>query len=149
MQILGVDSNRVLVSRYPVRRFSDYRQELLAELLQLKQRLGPEMVFVTTGTDTHQDHQVLHNEAVRAFKDTTLWGYELPWNNVDFSAQAFVTLKQEHIDRKWASLQAYQSQFELQRPYFKKEVIYGLSRVRGVQVRTEFAEVFEVVRFKW
>jgi N-acetylglucosamine malate deacetylase 1 len=149
MQILGVDSDRVFVSRYPVRRFSDYRQELLGELLQLKQRVDPEMVFVTTGTDTHQDHQVLHNEAVRAFKDTTLWGYELPWNNLRFSAQAFVTLNQEHIDRKWAALQAYKSQVELQRPYFKKDVIYGLASVRGVQVRAQYAEVFEVVRFKW
>ena len=106
------------------------------------------MVLVTTGADTHQDHQVLHSEAVRAFKDTTLWGYELPWNSLRFSAQAFVTLNQEHIDRKWASLQAYKSQFELQRPYFNKDVIYGLARVRGVQVRTEYAEVFEVVRFR-
>lgn len=149
MQILGVDAERAFVYRHPVRRFSDCRQELLRELLQLKQRLCPDIVFVTARTDIHQDHQVLHNEAVRAFKDTTLWGYELPWNSLSFSAQAFVTLGQEHIDRKWASLQAYESQMELQRPYFNKEVIYGLARVRGVQVRTDYAEVFEVERIKW
>jgi LmbE family N-acetylglucosaminyl deacetylase len=149
MQILGVDADRTFVFRYPVRRFSDHRQKLLDELIQLKRQLEPEVVFVTAGTDIHQDHQVLHGEAVRAFKDTTLWGYELPWNSLSFSAQAFVTLDQVHIDRKWASLQAYESQMELQRPYFNKEVVYGLARVRGVQVRAEFAEVFEVVRVKW
>jgi LmbE family N-acetylglucosaminyl deacetylase len=134
---------------YPVRRFSDHRQELLEELVLLKRQLQPEVVFVTASADIHQDHQVLHNETVRAFKEITLWGYELPWNTVNFSAQAFVVLNQEHVDLKWAALQAYESQMEMERPYFNKEFIQGLARVRGVQVRTQYAEVFEVVRVRW
>lgn len=149
MKILGVDVQRTFVFNYPVRRFLDHRQDLLEELVKLRRKLQPEVVFVTASTDVHQDHQVLHSEAVRTFKDITLWGYELPWNSINFSAQAFVTLKQEHIDLKWAALQAYESQVELQRPYFSKEFIEGLARVRGVQVRTQYAEVFEVVRDKW
>ncbi len=149
MRILGVDAQRTFVYDYPVRTFSNHRQELLEELLQLKKRLRPDIIFVTAGADIHQDHRVLHAESVRAFREITLWAYELPWNCLNFSAQAFVTLNQEHVDRKWAALQAYESQMELQRPYFNKEVVYGLARVRGVQVRAEYAEVFEVVRVKW
>jgi LmbE family N-acetylglucosaminyl deacetylase len=149
MGILGVDLQRTFVHDYPVRRFSDHRQELLEELVELKRQLQPEVVLVTASADIHQDHQVLHKETVRAFKDITLWGYELPWNSVNFCAQAFVILNQEHIDLKWAALQAYESQMELGRPYFNKEFIQGLARVRGVQVRTQYAEVFEVVRVKW
>jgi len=149
MQILGVGAERTFVSDYPVRRFSEHRQEVLEELVELWNRLRPDMVFVTASTDVHQDHRVLHGEAVRAFKDITVWGYELPWNNLNFSAQAFVMLQQEHVDLKWAALQAYESQIELQRPYFTKEFIHGLAKVRGVQVRAPYAEVFEVVRVKW
>lgn len=149
MRILGVDVERTFVYDYPVRRFSDHRQELLEELVQLKRRIQPEVVFVTASTDVHQDHQVLHSESVRAFKDITVWGYELPWNCISFSAQAFVVLNEQHIDLKWAALQAYKSQIELLRPYFCKDFIHGLARVRGVQVRAQYAEVFEVVRVKW
>jgi LmbE family N-acetylglucosaminyl deacetylase len=149
MQRLGVDAQRTSVRDYPVRRFSDHRQDLLEELVVLRQKIKPDMVFVTASTDVHQDHSVLQREAVRAFKDVTLWGYELPWNNLRFSAQAFVVLTQEHIDRKWAALQAYESQMEVRRPYFSKEFIQSLARVRGVQVREQYAEVFEVVRLKW
>jgi LmbE family N-acetylglucosaminyl deacetylase len=149
MGILGVDAERTFVYDYPVRRFSDHRQEVLEQLVQLRRQLEPEVVFVTSSTDLHQDHQVLHNETVRAFKEATLWCYELPWNSMNFTSQAFVVLNQEHLDRKWAALQAYESQLELQRPYFNKEFIQGLARVRGVQVRTQYAEVFEVVRVKW
>jgi len=149
MQVLGVEPQRTFVYNYPVRRFSDHRQELLEQLVDLRRRLQPEVVFVTASTDIHQDHRVVHREAVRTFKDITLWGYELPWNSLRFSAQAFVVLNQEHIDLKWMALQAYESQRELQRPYFCKDFIQGLARVRGVQVRAEYAEVFEVVRVKW
>jgi LmbE family N-acetylglucosaminyl deacetylase len=149
MQTLGVDVQRTFVRDYPVRRFSIQRQELLDELVELRRKLRPDIVFVTSSTDVHQDHQVLHNEALRTFKDNTLWGYELPWNSVRFTPQAFVLLAQEHLERKCAALNAYKSQFELQRPYFSKEFIQSLARVRGMQVRSEYAEAFEVVRVTW
>jgi LmbE family N-acetylglucosaminyl deacetylase len=149
MQTLGVDVGRTYVRDYPVRKFSHRRQELLDELVQLRQKIKPDVVFVTSSTDVHQDHQVLHNEALRTFKDNTLWGYELPWNSLRFTPQAFVTLEWGHLDRKWAALQAYKSQIELRRPYFSKEFIQGLAIVRGMQVRAQYAEAFEVVRVKW
>jgi LmbE family N-acetylglucosaminyl deacetylase len=149
MTMLGVEPKRAFVHRYPVRRLSHHRQEVLEELVKLKRQLAPEVVFVTASTDVHQDHQVLYGEAVRAFRDITVWGYELPWNHITFSAQAFVELERDHLDRKWASLQAYESQIELQRSYFSKDFIYGLARVRGEQVKAEYAEAFEVIRVKW
>ncbi|HTC92065.1 MAG TPA: PIG-L deacetylase family protein [Terriglobales bacterium] len=149
MAMLGVEPDRTFVYGYPVRRLSHHRQELLEELVKLKRELQPEVVFVTASTDVHQDHQVLYGESVRAFKELTLWGYELPWNHITFSAHGFVELKREHVDRKWAALQAYESQIELQRTYFCREFIYGLARVRGEQVKTQYAEAFEVIRVRW
>jgi len=40
-------------------------------------------------------------------------GYELPWNNIRFPAQAFVTLKRCEVQAKSKALQTYKSQFEL------------------------------------
>jgi hypothetical protein len=53
------------------------------------------------------------------------------------------------LQAKWEALQAYKSQFELGRPYFSREFIEGLARVRGVQVKSPYAEAFEVMRLKW
>src|SRR5262249_55006970 len=64
MTVLGVERKRACVHRYPVRRLSHHRQEVLEELVKLKRQLEPEVVFVTSSTDVHQDHQVLYGEAV-------------------------------------------------------------------------------------
>ena len=145
---LGVHEHRRAVYSYPVRELTYHRQEVLEEMIKLRREFKPQMVFLPAATDVHQDHQVVHQEGVRAFKEVTVWGYELPWNHVTFSAQAFVKLESRHIEKKWLALQCYQSQLDLARLYFSREFIAGLARVRGTQVREQYAEAFEVIRFK-
>lgn len=149
MRRLGVPTQNVLTLDYAVRTFSYCRQAVLEELVQLRNRIKPDLVLLPSAHDIHQDHQVVAAEGLRAFKETTVWGYELPWNLVTFSAQAFVTLQRRHLDAKWRALTAYQSQFDLGRPYFNRDVIEGLARVRGVQAKAEYAEAFEVARLAW
>ncbi len=59
-----------------------------------------------------------------------------------------MTLNQRHLDAKWRALQLYESQLVKGRPYFQKDFIEGLARLRGVQVKAELAEAFEVIRFR-
>ncbi len=149
MRILGVPDSNVIVYGYPVRRLSYHRQEVLEDLVKLRRRINPDTMLLPSSSDLHQDHQVLCAEGLRLSKDLTVWGYELPWNHITFSAQAFVTLERCHLERKWAALQAYRSQLQLGRPYFCRSFVEGLVRVRSVQVHSEFAEAFEVIRIKW
>ncbi|MFZ0635188.1 MAG: PIG-L deacetylase family protein [Candidatus Acidiferrales bacterium] len=149
MKSMNVADSRARVFDFPVRRFGDHRQEILEAIVALRKQFEPDIIFIPAGSDVHQDHQVVHAEGLRAFKDRTVWGYELPWNQMEFKAQAFVTLERRHIESKWRALEAYRSQIELARPYFCASFIEGLARVRGVQVKAEYAEAFEVIRFKW
>lgn len=149
MKVLGIPPENTFVFGYPVRRLSYFRQELLEELVKLRRQVNPNMTFLPSATDLHQDHQVLNAEGLRCFKDMTVWGYELPWNNIGFPAQAFVIVEPCDLQMKWKALQTYKSQFELARPYFSWEFIEGLARVRGVQVKAHYAEAFEVMRIKW
>lgn len=149
MQAFGIPREKVFVFGYPVRRLSYFRQEVLEEIVKLRARIDPNMVLLPSASDLHQDHQVLNAEGLRCFKDITILGYELPWNNIEFPAQAFVTLEPCDLMSKWEALKAYKSQFELARPYFCWEFIEGLARVRGLQVKAPYAEAFEVMRFKW
>ena len=148
MSSIGVPQTNVFLYDYSVRRLSYHRQEVLESLVKLRRDLKPMAVLLPASSDLHQDHQVVHMEGLRAFKDITVWGYELPWNHVTFAANAFVALERRHLEKKWMALQAYKTQFVLGRPYFSWNFIEGLARVRGTQVKTEYAEAFEVIRIK-
>lgn len=149
MPELGVPKENLIVYNYPVRKLSYHRQEVLEEIVKIKAMVKPDLVFLPSGNDLHQDHQVLHNEGIRAFKDISVLGYELPWNHIDFSAQAFIVLQEKHLAAKWSSMQKYKSQIMLKRSYFTREFIESLARVRGTQVKKDWAEAFEVLRIRY
>ena len=94
--------------------------------------------------DIHQDHETIAREGLRAFKRTTLLGYEIPWNCVGFRQQAYVALEPRHLDRKVAALGCYASQQH--RNYANEEYIRNLARTNGIVSGRELAEVFEVYR---
>ena len=144
---LGIPDEQLRVYHYPVRRLSSYRQEVLEEVVGLGKEFQPDAVFLPSGCDLHQDHQVVNTEGMRAFKHLTVLGYELPWNHIQFTASAFVTLQPRHLESKWRALECYTSQIELGRPYFTREFVESLARVRGTQVKVGFAEAFEIIRF--
>lgn len=146
MSILEVPEDNLFLYQYPVRRFSYFRQDVLEDLVKLRKTVKPDLVLLPSGHDLHQDHQVLSQEGLRACKDASVWGYELPWNNLTFNAQAFVSLEARFVRRKWEALQAYQSQITLGRPYFTEDFITGLAKLRGTQIKTAWAEAFEVLR---
>jgi len=148
MAVLGVPSGHLHVRDFPVRRLSAHRQEVLDDLIRMRSTVRPSVVCAPASSDVHQDHQVVHGECVRAFKDVTLLGYELPWNHIRFTANLFVGLERRHLDAKWNALQQYHSQFDLKRPYFSSAFIESLAMVRGTQVRIPFAEAYEVERFR-
>src|SRR5437773_2072665 len=92
MRALGMPDGNARTFSYRVRHFPAHRQQVLEDLVKLRRELNPAIVFIPASSDTHQDHQTLHAEGVRAFRGGTILGYELPWNHITFSAQAFVTL---------------------------------------------------------
>jgi len=106
----------------------------------------PDLVLIPSSSDVHQDHKVIHNEGVRAFsRDCSVLGYELPWNCRGFKPTYYSDLKEKHITGKLKMLSCYKSQVKLHRPYFNDELIKGHAMFRGLQVRKEFSEAFEVI----
>jgi len=142
---LGLPSSHVRLYDYEVREFGDYRQQILDDFLRLKKEIAPDLVFVPADGDIHQDHGVVTNEALRAFKFTSILGYELPWNNVIFKSNCFYKLEEKHLAKKMECLKQYHSQQH--RPYFNHEVIYGLAKLRGTQSQALWAESFEIIRW--
>jgi len=143
--VLGIPPSNVRTRRFPVRTFSYRRQEILEELLGLRKEIQPDLVFIPSSRDLHQDHSVVNEEGVRAFKKDTVLGYEAPWNNIDFQTQCFIHLEQRHLQKKVEALRCYETQ--RYRTYLDEEFIIGWARTRGTQVEARFAEAFEVIRW--
>jgi len=143
--VLGIPNSHLILFNYEVRELPQSRQKILEELLKLNKDLRPEMVFVPAVSDIHQDHQVIHQEAIRAFKNTTFAGYELPWNNYRFHTNFFVRTSDHDLDKKIESLKVYDSQS--QKNYMQEEFIRSLAIVRGIQANSKYAEAFEVYRW--
>lgn len=142
---LGIREENVTVLDFPVRQFPSFRQEILENMIRMRDALKPSLVLIPTTYDVHQDHQVVTSEAIRAFRASSILGYEEPWNNLTFTTNGFVTLSDEDVENKLAAMRCYRSQSA--RPYFQPEFIVSWSRTRGVQVGEKFAEAFEVIRW--
>lgn len=144
VEILGVAKDDLVLFDYDVRKFKEDRQHILEDIIELRREYSPDTVFVPCTSDIHQDHQVISEEGLRAFKSATVYGYEMPWNNISFNAHAFMKLKKEFVEKKVEALMEYKSQQH--RPYVNREFIFSLATVRGVQIGSEYAESFEVIR---
>ena len=142
---LGIPESHLTVHDFEVRTFPERRQDILELLIGLWEEWRPDAVFQPSHHDVHQDHQVIAAEGLRAFKRTTILGYEIPWNNYDFSYQAYVALEGRHVERKVASLAHYASQQH--RRYSDPEYIRNVARTHGINVNREYAEAFQVYRF--
>lgn len=145
VKTLGVLPDKVTLLDYEVRTFPTYRQEILESMIELKKKIKPDLVLLPSSSDIHQDHSTIYHEALRAFKkEASIWGYEHPWNNLTFTTDIFIRLKQEHLEKKIKALKEYKSQNG--RSYFDERYLWSLAYTRGAQVDLPYAEAFELVR---
>ncbi|MCB2020960.1 MAG: PIG-L family deacetylase [Burkholderiaceae bacterium] len=143
-RVLAIPPTNVTVYDFPVRRLAVHRQEVLEILVKLNRSLDPQMVFCPAADDLHQDHSVVANEALRAFKTKTVLGYEMPWNNIQFLANFMFTLTEEDVEMKVAALSKYTSQAH--RAYINARYLRAHAHSRGVSAGTEYAEAFTLYR---
>src|SRR5688572_27562314 len=108
--VLGIPSENLIIKEYQVRKLNYVRQEILEDLNKIRKEIDFDFVFQPSLNDIHQDHSTVATEGLRAFKNTTILGYELIWNNLSFHTQCFIELEPTHVQKKIDSLLIYQSQ---------------------------------------
>ena len=143
--VLGIKKENLILLDYDVRTFNYRRQDILDDILKIKKQINPDVVFMPSIHDIHQDHYTITNEGIRAFKFCSVLCYELPWNNFTFGTTCFISIENDHLESKCKALAEYKSQAH--RPYANKDFIMSLAKVRGVQSGHKYAEAFEVVRW--
>lgn len=144
-RVLGIAAQRLRVLDYHVRLFGRDRQEVLQSMVDIKKELSPDLVLLPSLNDLHQDHSVVAQEGLRAFKHTSILAYEIAWNNTSFETSGFVALDEMHIQAKIDALKCYRSQSG--RPYLDPDFLHSQARFRGLQAGVKYAEAFEVKRW--
>lgn len=147
-----VSSFNILNIKYDANNRQDFkhrdidRQALLDEMITLREKYKPEIVFTHSSFDKHQDHKVVHDESVRAFKHSKLLGYQLGWNDVYGSKYTFYRgVSDRAFNMKLDALACYKSQQD--RTYFTDRYQESVMMVNGVESGNKLAEKFEVIRW--
>ncbi len=142
---LGIPEENLFVLQHQVRKLNYVRQEILESLIEIRNKVKPDMVFLPSSKDIHQDHITVTQEGIRAFKFSTILGYELIWNNLSFSTDCFIRVTKEQVDKKIEALACYETQDG--KNYMDPDFIRSLAKIRGTQIGSDFAEAFELIRW--
>ena len=113
------------------------------------EKIEPDIVYVHSPRDYHQDHANIAKSALSASRRmrNSIFFYETPSTTIEFRPVAYSDISSV-FEHKLKCVEQYVSQND--KEYMEKEAIVGLAKLRGRTMGVEFAEAFEVARlFRW
>jgi len=144
MDILGVKPENAILHDFTTRRFQAARQEILEVMIDLKKRYHPEVVLVHTAQDIHQDHKTIPEEALRAFRGTTLLGFDVLRSSYGFFPDFLMEVSEEAVQTKIRALKAYKTYAD--KYYFDENIIHATAIRHGALAERPYAEGFDILR---
>lgn len=144
MAVLGVPEDRVILGQFETRRFPHARQEILEYLIHINRTFQPDLVFVHTKADIHQDHATVTEEALRAFRGTTVLGFDVIRSSYGFFPSFLVEVTEEDVEKKIAALAEYKTYQT--RYYFDPKVTRATLIRNGAICERPYAEGFDILR---
>lgn len=144
MGVLGIGRDRIVLGPFETRNFPRDRQEILEFLFDLNRTYQPEIVFVHTESDIHQDHSVTTVEALRAFRGTTVLGFDVLRSSYGFFPRFLVEVDAGDVEKKVQCLLEYQTYCD--KYYFSPDVVRATLVRHGALAGRPFAEGFDILR---
>src|SRR6185295_4413766 len=144
MAILGVPKEKIVFGPFTTRVFPDSRQEILEYFLELRKGFQPDLIFVHSKQDVHQDHNTMTDEALRAFRGITVLGFDVVRSSYGFFPHFLVEVTEEDVQRKIAALSKYETYRD--RYYFNSELTRSIMVRHGALAERQFAEGFDILR---
>jgi len=144
MKRLGVPDQNVSVGPFETRRFPHARQEILEYFIDINRTYRPEIVFVHTKADIHQDHATITEEALRAFRGLTMLGFDVIRSSYGFFPSFLVEVNEEDVQAKLDALACYKT-YE-SKYYFNPEITRATLIRHGALAERQYAEGFDILR---
>ena len=144
MAVLGVSRDKVILKDFETRRFPHARQEILEFMVSLKKSFNPDLVFVHTKSDIHQDHQTVMEEGLRAFRGITVLGFDVLRSSYGFFPNFLVGVTEEDVNKKIQALEEYKTYHS--KYYFDPAITRSTLIRHGALAERPFAEGFDILR---
>lgn len=144
MAQLGIPADHVIIEGFETRKFQEQRQEILERIIQLNREFHPDIVFTHTRADLHQDHKTVTEESLRAFRGTSVFGFDVIRSSYGFFPNFLVEVNEEDLRKKLAALGEYHTYAD--KYYFKEELTRATLIRNGALVEHPLAEGFETLR---
>jgi len=144
MAVLGIDKDHDMLLDFETRRFPHQRQEILETLLTIKRSFQPDIILVHTKNDIHQDHITVMDEALRAFRGTTVLGFDVLRSSYGFFPHFLFEVTEQDVDKKIAALAEYKTYAD--RYYFESSITRATMIRHGALAERPFAEGFDLLR---
>jgi LmbE family N-acetylglucosaminyl deacetylase len=144
MAVLGVKKENVIYGEFTTRIFQEARQEILEYFLKLRRDFNPDIIFVHSKQDVHQDHNTMTDESLRAFRGITLLGFDVVRSSYGFFPHFLVEVSEEDVNAKINALLEYETYRD--RYYFNSELTRSIMVRHGALAEVPFAEGFDILR---
>jgi LmbE family N-acetylglucosaminyl deacetylase len=144
MAVLGVPKDKVLLGQFTTRIFQDARQDILEYFLKLRNDFKPDIIFVHSKQDVHQDHNTMTDESLRAFRGITLLGFDVVRSSYGFFPNFLVEVSEEDVNAKIEALSQYETYRD--KYYFNSELTRSIMVRHGALAEVPFAEGFDILR---
>jgi len=144
MNILGVDKEHIIIRQFITRKFIHDRQEILEYLYQLNRELSPQIVFVHSSADLHQDHGVATQESLRAFRGTSIFGFDVIRSSHGFFPSLLIEVSEADMEKKVSALSAYKTYSDVY--YFDQQLTRAILIRNGALAERPFAEGFDIMK---
>jgi LmbE family N-acetylglucosaminyl deacetylase len=144
MAQLGILKDNVILEKFETRQFPAQRQDILEYLIKLNKERHPEIVFVHTRADLHQDHNTVTEEALRAFRGITVLGFDVIRSSYGFFPNLLAEVEDVHVRKKLDALAEYKTYSG--KYYFNPEVTRATLIRNGALCERKYAEGFETLR---
>ena len=144
MAALGVQKDKVVLGQFTTRIFQDARQDILEYFLKLRNDFKPDIIFVHSKQDVHQDHNTMTDESLRAFRGITLLGFDVVRSSYGFFPNFLVEVSEEDVNAKIEALSQYETYRD--KYYFNSELTRSIMIRHGALAEVPFAEGFDILR---
>lgn len=144
MEVLGVKRENVILGPFTTRIFPDSRQEILEYFLKLRHEFNPDLIFVHSKSDVHQDHNTITEEALRAFRGITVLGFDVVRSSYGFFPHFIVEVSEESVHKKIEALSQYETYRD--KYYFNSDLTRSIMVRHGALGEVPFAEGFDILR---
>jgi len=144
MGVLGVPKEKIVLGPFTTRVFPEARQEILEYFLKLRRDFDPDLIFVHSRQDVHQDHLTMTDEALRAFRGITVLGFDVVRSSYGFFPHFLVEVTEEDVNKKIEALSKYETYRD--RYYFNRDLTRSIMVRHGALAERPFAEGFDILR---